>query len=208
MENRLVIIGGGPAGLTAAYELLKEKYTRVTVLEAADHLGGIATTASYQGNHMDMGGHRFFTKSSTVMQLWQELLPLQGKPARDELLLGAVSKKYAGQLDPEKTDAVFLQRRRVSRIYYRQHFFSYPITLSWETLKNLGLFTLWKVGWSYLYSLVWKRPERSLEDFYVNRFGKELYSMFFENYTEKIWGIHPAKISPNGGPKELRVCPF
>lgn len=186
---KILIIGAGAAGLTAAYELQKNGYKDITVLEATDHLGGIATTAMYKGNRMDMGGHRFFTKSDAVMQLWQELLPLQGKPAKDEILLDEHNIKYDGTVDPEQVDKVLLQRRRVSRIYYLRHFFSYPIAVSLAMLKNLGLARLWKIGWSYLYSMVFKRQEESLEDFYINRFGKVLYQMFFENYTEKIWGV-------------------
>jgi protoporphyrinogen oxidase len=201
---KILIIGAGAAGLTAAYELQKNGYKDITVLEATDHLGGIATTAMYKGNRMDMGGHRFFTKSDTVMQLWQELLPLQGKPAKDEILLDEHNKKYDGIVDPEQVDKVLLQRRRVSRIYYLRHFFSYPIAVSLAMLKNLGLARLWKIGWSYLYSMVFKRQEESLEDFYINRFGKVLYQMFFENYTEKIWGVHPSKISPEWGAQRVK----
>ena len=202
--DKILVIGGGPAGLTAAYELQKNNYSDITILEATNHLGGIATTATYHGNYMDMGGHRFFTKSKVVMDLWQELLPLQGRPAKDELILGEVNKKYDGQLDPEKTDDLLLQRRRVSRIYYLKHFFSYPISVTWATFKILGFVRLWQVGWSYLYSMLFKRKENSLEAFYINRFGKELYSMFFENYTEKIWGVHPSKISPEWGAQRVK----
>ena len=116
MTKSFIIIGAGAAGLTAAYELQKQGYHELTVLEANDHLGGIATTASYQGNRMDMGGHRFFTKSPAVMALWQELLPLQGHPSRDQILLGETGKSYEGNADPEKVDDVLLTRRRVSRI--------------------------------------------------------------------------------------------
>ena len=80
--DKIIVIGGGPAGLTAAYELQKNNYSEITILETTNHLGGIATTATYHGNHMDMGGHRFFTKSKVVMDLWQELLPLQASPLK------------------------------------------------------------------------------------------------------------------------------
>lgn len=202
--KHFLIIGAGAAGLTAAYELQKNSYKDITILEAEQHLGGIATTAKYHGNHMDMGGHRFFTKSKTVMDLWQELLPLQGAPAKDEILLDDRHKNYDGTQDPEKIDDVLLKRRRVSRIYYLKHFFSYPISVSWSMLKDLGLYRIWKIGWSYLYSLAFKCPEKSLEDFYINRFGKVLYRMFFENYTEKIWGVHPSKISPEWGAQRVK----
>lgn len=204
MPKKFVIIGAGVAGLTAAYELQKNGYQDIVILESTNHLGGIATTALYHGNRMDMGGHRFFTKSKTVMDLWTELLPLQGKPAKDELLLGDTKKIYEGLVDPEQVDKVLLKRRRVSRIYYLKNFFSYPISVTWTAFKNLGLHRLWKIGWSYLHALFFQRPENSLEDFYINRFGKELYSMFFENYTEKIWGIHPSKISPDWGAQRVK----
>jgi protoporphyrinogen oxidase len=204
MARSFIIVGAGAAGLTAAYELLKNKETEVVILEAADELGGIAVTENFKGNRMDMGGHRFFTKSTVVMRLWQELLPLQGKPARDEVLLGKQAASFEGQADPEREDNVLLKRRRVSRIYYLQRFFTYPISISWSTLKNLGISRLWKIGWSYLYSLIFKRQEVTLEDFYINRFGKVLYQMFFENYTEKIWGRHPSKIAPDWGAQRVK----
>ena len=199
-----LIIGAGPAGLTAAYELLKNTDIQPVILEAQDRIGGIAGTINYKGNRMDLGGHRFFTKVHQVEALWQELLPPQGAPARDEKILGVHNTYPVEGVDPEKTETVFLRRRRVSRIYYLRHFFSYPITVSLTTIKNLGFFNLFKVGFSYCYSLVWKRPEKSLEDFYINRFGKVLYSMFFENYTEKVWGLHPSKISPDWGRQRVK----
>lgn len=203
-KKTCLIIGAGPAGLTAAYELMKNTDIQPVILEAQDRIGGIAGTINYKGNRMDLGGHRFFTKVPQVEALWQELLPPQGAPARDEKLLGVHNSYPAEGVDPEKTETVFLRRRRVSRIYYLRHFFSYPITVSLTTIKNLGFLNLFKVGFSYCYSLVWKRPEKSLEDFYINRFGKVLYSMFFENYTEKVWGLHPSKISPDWGRQRVK----
>jgi protoporphyrinogen oxidase len=183
--------------------LQKTSKCTTTILEETDCLGGIATTKFYHGNYMDMGGHRFFTKAQQIQDLWKELLPLQGKPSLDDILL-QTTKKYTGSTDPESTKDVFLLRRRVSRIYYKKHFFNYPITLSWSTIKNLGLFTLFKVGASYIYSMLVKRKERNLEDFYINRFGRILYNMFFENYTEKIWGMHPANISSEWGEQRVK----
>ena len=203
-ENvEVLVVGAGPAGLTAVYTLQKNSKCKTVILEETDYLGGIAATDCYQGNYMDRGGHRFFTKVKEIQDLWSELLPLQGKPALDDILL-QTNKKYIGSADPESRDDVFLLRRRVSRIYYQKHFFSYPIELSWVTIKNLGPLTLIKVGFSYAYSMLIKRKEKSLEDFYVNRFGKILYSMFFENYTEKIWGMHPAGISPKWGEQRVK----
>ena len=201
--KRIVIIGAGPAGLTAAIELLKKGYT-VTVLEATDRIGGISQTVRYHGNRMDIGGHRFFSKDERVNRWWAELMPLQGAPAWDDKLLNA-EKDYAPVgPDPEKTDRVMLIRDRVSRIYFQRHFFDYPISMKWSTIRSMGFFTTLKAGFSYLYSCVHKLPETSLENFYINRFGRVLYSMFFESYTEKVWGRHPSKISADWGAQRVK----
>ena len=201
--KRIVIIGAGPAGLTAAIELLKKGYT-VTVLEATDRIGGISQTVRYHGNRMDIGGHRFFSKDERVNRWWAELMPLQGAPAWDDKLLHA-EKDYAPVgPDPEKTDRVMLIRDRVSRIYFQRHFFDYPISMKWSTIRSMGFFTTLKAGFSYLYSCVHKLPETSLENFYINRFGRVLYSMFFESYTEKVWGRHPSKISADWGAQRVK----
>ncbi len=199
----VLVVGAGPAGLTAVYTLQKMKECKIIILEETNCLGGIAATNCYHNNYMDMGGHRFFTKVKQIQDLWKELLPSQGKPAIDDLLL-QTDKSYAGSANPETEDDVFLLRRRVSRIYYKKHFFNYPIALSWSTIKNLGFFTVFRVGVSYLYSMLVKRKEKSLEDFYINRFGKVLYNIFFENYTEKIWGMHPSGISPEWGEQRVK----
>ena len=206
--KQIVIIGAGPAGLTAAIELLKKGYT-VTVLEATDRIGGISQTVRYQGNRMDIGGHRFFSKDERVNRWWAELMPLQGAPAWDDKLLHAEKNYASNGPDPEETDRVMLLRDRVSRIYFQRHFFDYPISMKWSTIRNMGLATTLRAGFSYLYSCVHKLPETSLENFYINRFGRVLYSMFFESYTEKVWGRHPSKISADWGAqrvKGLSIC--
>lgn len=206
-KKRIVIIGGGPAGLTAAYELLKsggkEKYD-VTVLEESDCLGGISRTVRYQGNRMDIGGHRFFSKDDTIMKWWSDLMPLQGKDAYDDKVLGREKPLFPGGPDPEKEDEVMLIRERVSRIYYKKCFFDYPVSMSVQTIKNMGVVTTLRAGFSYLGSCVKKRPEKNLENFYINRFGKVLYSMFFEGYTEKLWGRHPREISADWGSQRVK----
>ena len=192
-----IIIGAGPAGLTAAYELLKNTDIHPIILEETEFTGGISRTAQYGGNRMDLGGHRFFSKSERVMQLWQEIMPIQGKPAKDDIILDA-DKEYANtDKDPEKDDDVMLIRRRVSRIFYLRKFFDYPISFKFATFANMGLWRTIKAGFGYIWSCIHKRPENSLEDFYINRFGKPLYEMFFEDYTEKLWGVHPSKIAPD-----------
>ena len=207
-NNRIkqaVIVGAGPAGLTVAYQLLKEMPdVNVTVFEATDRIGGISTTVEYKGNRIDIGGHRFFSKSKQVNDFWEELLPVQGKPAKDDILLGGQKDFKTDGPDPEKTDTVMLVRNRVSRIFYRRKFFDYPIAIKSSTFINMGLWNTIKAGCSYLYSSLKKRDENSLEDFYINRFGKQLYKMFFEDYTEKVWGIHPSKLSSSWGAQRVK----
>lgn len=205
MKN-IVIIGAGPAGLTAAYELLskaKDEYS-VTVLEGSSEIGGISRTVKYRGNRMDIGGHRFFSKDKEVTDWWENMMPTQGKPSFDDIKLGRVKKLKAGGPDPEETDRVMLVRNRVSRIYYRKKFFDYPISMKMQTIKNMGFASTVSAGCSYLGSCISKKPEDSLENFYINRFGKVLYSMFFEGYTEKLWGRHPRDISADWGAQRVK----
>jgi protoporphyrinogen oxidase len=203
LNKNIVIIGAGPAGLTAAYQSLKEMPgISVNIFEAADRTGGISASIEYRGNRMDIGGHRFFSKSRQINDLWEELMPLQGRPSKDDLKLGRI---FSGEgPDPEKTDAVMLTRERVSRIFYRRKFFDYPITIKPATFMNMGFINTVKAGCSYLYSSIKKRKENSLEDFYINRFGKKLYKMFFEDYTEKVWGIHPSRLSASWGAQRVK----
>ena len=200
-----IIIGAGPAGLTAAYELLtRSREYRVVVLEESGTVGGISRTVEYRGNRMDMGGHRLFSRVPEVNAWWERMLPAQGAPAKDDLALGRPCELKEGGPDPEKTDRVMLRRRRLSRICFNGRFFDYPVRLSAETILGLGARTTLEVGFSYLASLLHRRPERSLEDFYVNRFGKKLYGMFFERYTENLWGRHPSAISAEWGAQRVK----
>ena len=192
--KRAVIIGAGPAGLTAANELLKTKDYEVVVLEETDSIGGISKTVEHNGNRMDIGGHRFFSKNETILNYWKDFLPIQGKASYDDIKLERSKKLSANGPDPETDDTVMLIRNRVSRIYYLKKFFDYPISMKKETFINMGLTRTINAGCSYIKSVLIKRKENSLEDFYINRFGKVLYSMFFENYTEKLWGRHPSQI--------------
>lgn len=203
--EKVIIIGAGPAGLTAAYELLKKSNNyEVVVLEESDVYGGISRTVNYKGNRMDMGGHRFFSKVPQVNEWWENMMPSQGSMPYDDIKLGRVSSVVNGGPDPEQTDRVMLRRNRLSRIFFKHKFFDYPISLKFETIKNMGFFTTIVVGFSYLKSVIFKRKEKSLEDFYVNRFGKKLYSMFFESYTENLWGRHPREISPEWGAQRVK----
>ena len=204
-EKQAIIIGAGPAGLTAAYQLLKETDIKPVILEEEPFVGGISRTAFHNGNRMDIGGHRFFTKNEEVNALWDELMPLQGAPSRDDILLHTTDKKLnpTGP-DPEKTDRVMLLRRRVSRIYFLKKFFDYPISMKAETFKNMGFSRTMKAGFGYLGSVIAKKKEDSLENFYINRFGRPLYEMFFEDYTTKLWGRHPSQIAADWGAQRVK----
>lgn len=204
-KKTALVVGAGPAGLTAAYELLKGTDIRPVVLEATDAIGGISRTIRYKGNRMDIGGHRFFSKSDTIMQWWNSVMPTQGSPSRDDLLLSNNTKPLQENgPDPETADRVMLYRDRVSRIFFLRKFFDYPISLKPSTFANMGLWRTVKAGAGYIYSQLFKREEKSLEDFYINRFGKPLYSLFFEAYTEKVWGVHPSKLGADWGSQRIK----
>ncbi len=203
--KKVVIIGAGPAGLTAAYELLKKsKDYEVIILEEDKSVGGISKTINYKENRMDLGGHRFFTKNQRIKDLWLEILPIQGKDSYDDKKLKKHKELVKNGPDPEKEDNVMLIRNRVSRIFYHNKFFDYPVTFNFKTIKNLGFINTIICGFSYLRYKIFKRKENNLEDFYINRFGKKLYSMFFEGYTEKVWGRSPKNISKEWGYQRVK----
>ena len=258
MSRRAIIIGAGPAGLTAALELLRRTDVKPIVLEASGEIGGISRTIRYKGNRMDIGGHRFFSKSDRVMQWWMELMPpagddadstsvesveiaYQGKrravaipvvspqhpPLRGMGPRVAVRPKETDEADPgesedaaehghtetvvvdapapEDADRVMLVRPRRSRIYYLRRFFEYPIKLTGATIRNLGVERMTRIGISYAGARLRPiRPERSLEDFLVNRFGRELYLTFFKSYTEKVWGVPCDQISAEWGAQRIK----
>lgn len=203
-QKTAIIIGAGPAGLTAAYELLKETDIKPVILEESEFIGGISRTAEYKGNRMDLGGHRFFSKSREVNDLWNELIPLQGKPSYDDKVLGIEKDLPADGPDPEQVDRVMLLRNRISRIFFLRKFFDYPVSLKFDTFKNMGFARTMKSGFGYLGSCFHKLPEDSLENFYINRFGRPLYEMFFEYYTENLWGRHPSEISADWGAQRVK----
>jgi len=203
--KKIVIIGAGPAGLTLAYYLLKNsKDYEVLIIEKSNQVGGISKTIVYNGNRMDLGGHRFFTKQKEINDIWNEILLPQNKRSKDEIYLDLKNNYDKKGLDPEKEDKVFLKRRRISRIYYKRKFFDYPISLSFNTIKNLGIIDTMLSGFSYLKSMIKKLPEDNLENFYINRFGKKLYQVFFRDYTEKLWGISPKDIDSSWGSQRVK----
>lgn len=204
MKKKVVVIGAGPAGLSTAYELAKSDDIDITILELEKFVGGISRTAYYNGNRMDVGGHRFFTKVERVSDLWHEIMPLQGQPSLDDKILNRNIPLVENGPDPEKEDVVMLKRHRVSRIYFLKKFFDYPISMKPRTFANMGFGRTMKAGFGYIGSCIHKRKENSLEDFYINRFGKPLYQLFFESYTEKLWGVHPSKLSADWGAQRVK----
>jgi protoporphyrinogen oxidase len=207
IQRTAVIIGAGPAGLTAAYELLTRTDIHPIILEAdPDYVGGISRTVQYKGNRIDIGGHRFFSKSDRVMNWWFEQLPVE-KNTTDELTYQGrkIYFENEGAVDGVDTEDVLLVRPRKTRIYYDGNFFEYPITLSFDTLKKLGLVKLLKIGVTYTWVRVFPRkPEVSLEDFFINRFGNELYLTFFKSYTEKVWGEPCTVITAEWGAQRVK----
>lgn len=203
-----IIIGAGPAGLTAAWELLQRSDVKPVVLEASDQVGGISRTIKYKGNRMDIGGHRFFSKSDEVMQWWCRVLPIERTADAEQFTLkyqGSERRLSGGDgADPHTTDRVMLMRNRLSRIYYGGKFYSYPISLEAQTIKNLGLTRMVWMGLSYIAAKVRPRPESNLEDFYINRFGRRLYATFFEDYTEKVWGVPCSQIAADWGAQRVK----
>ena len=200
-----VIAGAGPAGLTAAYELLERTDVHPIVLEATDAIGGIAQTYEHNGNRIDIGGHRFFSKSKRVMDWWFDVLPLQGRPARDEKRKGIEVDYAPGGPDPELVDEVMLQRPRLSRIFYRRQFFPYPIGIDFATALRLGLVNTALIGLSYVKARLFpRRDEEYLDAFFINRFGKRLYETFFKDYTEKVWGVPCSEIKADWGAQRIK----
>jgi protoporphyrinogen oxidase len=208
-QKRAIIIGAGPAGLTAGYELLTRTGIQPIILEKSDYMGGISRTVNYKGNRIDIGGHRFFSKSDRVMEWWLRMLPLEasetGPTAIQYHRMERTVSASASVPDPAVADRVMLLRPRKSRIYYLRRFFDYPIALSKDTLLKLGLWRTCKIGASYLRSALSPlKPERTLEQFFINRFGRELYRTFFKSYTEKVWGVSCDRISAEWGAQRIK----
>jgi protoporphyrinogen oxidase len=205
-----IIIGAGPAGLTAAYELLTRTDIHPIVLEKSDCLGGLSRTVNYKGNRIDIGGHRFFSKSGRVMKWWLNMMPLQYGAVSQTLQYHQMQTRVEGDgtaasVDPAKTDNVMLLRNRKSRIYFLRKLFEYPISLNKRTLIQLGLIRTIRIGLSYMKSVLSPiGQETTLEQYIVNRFGKELYLTFFKSYTEKVWGVPCSKIDAAWGAQRIK----
>lgn len=211
--KRAIIIGAGPAGLTAAYEFVTRTDIKPIILEKSNEIGGLSRTVNYKGNKIDIGGHRFFSKSDLVMQWWLNILPLEQKENENnfnnkKFVYNKLTKNnnpFENGPNPELTDKVMLLKNRLSRIFFIRKFFNYPLIINLETISSLGLFRIVKILWSYL--LIRLSPiknEISLEDFFINRFGKELYKTFFKDYTEKVWGVPCSEISAQWGAQRIK----
>ncbi len=204
MKKSAVIIGAGPAGLTAAYELLTRSDIHPIIIEKSAAMGGLSRTVQYKGNRIDIGGHRFFSKSDRVMNWWLSHMPIDAE-AKQKISYHGQRRDVQAATGSSNGEAQMLIRQRKSRIYFLRKFFDYPIRLSAQTLWKLGYFRSAKIGLSYLKTVLFPpKKVENLEDFFIRRFGRELYLTFFKSYTEKVWGIPCDKISAEWGSQRIK----
>ncbi|MFY0594224.1 NAD(P)/FAD-dependent oxidoreductase [Roseivirga sp.] len=208
-QEIIVIIGAGPAGLTAAYELATKSDKHIVVLEADDQVGGISKTVDYKGNKIDIGGHRFFSKSEWVLNWWQKFLPVLNDGKEIHTTYQNSQKAFSAKPFNNSSEPHMLIRPRKSRIFYNKQLLDYPIKLNLNTLFRIGFWKSFSIFISLLISRF--RPikeEKNLEDFFINRFGKKLYETFFKEYTEKVWGKACTEISPEWGRQRIKGLSF
>ncbi len=154
---------------------------------------------------MDIGGHRFFSKSSRVLDWWNEILPMAGFPASDDKLLGRSIPLAPEGPDPDVDDLVMLVRSRKSSIIFERQFYDYPLRPTLKLFANLGLSRSAQIAWTAFHAKLFpRRPEKHLEDYLVNHFGTELYATFFKDYTEKVWGRKCTEIDPSWGRQRIK----
>ncbi len=217
--QQVVIVGAGPAGLTAAYELLEAGHRSIEVFDADEQVGGLSKTVVHRGNRIDIGGHRFFSKSDWVMRWWLDKLPLAdvGEAATLNPSGGHAFLAYQGMRRTMALDrgtaargtgngtATMLIRDRLSRILFDGKLFAYPLKIDVATAWKLGPLACGLYAFSYMKARVRPvRPEATLEDFFVNRFGRRLYLRFFKTYTEKVWGRSCREISAAWGAQRVK----
>lgn len=209
-KKTAIIMGAGPAGLTAAYELLMHTDIQPIIFEQSGHLGGLSKTIDYKGNKIDIGGHRFYSKSDRVMEWWLRILPLEYDPHQKDSSLVISYQNQSRKLETKNTgardsDKVMLVRNRKSRIFFRKKLFDYPLKLNLTTIRKLGFFFSFNVLLSYIKSsFTFKKEEKTLEDFFIRRFGRKLYETFFKDYTEKVWGLQCKDIDASWGAQRIK----
>lgn len=198
--KKVIIIGAGPAGLTAGYDILsKSSDYEVTIIEETPYVGGLCARNENDDISFDAGGHMYISENPKINKLWNAVLPMQGSPSKDDLTLDRYCKISNGGPNPNQVDDVFLSREKITKIYKDGKFYDNPVKLNKEAVKNMGLSTSLKSGFSQIGGSVFKRKEKSLEDYCINRYGKELYNMFLEDYIDKVWGKHPDRIFSEWG---------
>lgn len=205
--KKAIIMGAGPAGLTAAYELLTRTDIKPVIIEMDTQVGGLSKTINYKGNLIDIGGHRFFSKSERITNWWLSFLPL-ADPNSNNIPLSYHNQTvelHKSNMSESVYGGKMLIRPRKSRIYFDHSFFDYPLSFNRKTFKNFGIAKISRIALSYFRSkLLPVRKEQTLEQFFINRFGKELYLTFFKGYTEKIWGVPCEKIPADWGHQRIK----
>jgi protoporphyrinogen oxidase len=202
--KKIVIVGAGPAGLTAAFELSKTKKYHITVIEAASQVGGISKTINFNGNLIDIGGHRFFSKSQKVLSWWTQFLPIIDTTNHVEIGYHAKTQNLDSILQKNSEDGMLI-RKRASRIYFNKKLFDYPLKINPKLFVNLGLIRSARIVYGILHARLFPiKEERNLEDFFINNFGRELYQTFFKGYTEKVWGKACTELSSEWGRQRIK----
>jgi protoporphyrinogen oxidase len=201
-------MGAGPAGLTAAYELLTKTNIRPVILEMDSQVGGLSRTINYKGNLIDIGGHRFFSKSEKITDWWLHFLPLDQDVENTEIPISYQNQSSfikRNQVAAAGPGGKMLLRPRKSRIYYHHALFDYPLSMNAGTIRNFGFLKICRIAFTYLQAKLFPlQEETSLEQFFINRFGKELYFTFFKGYTEKIWGVPCRDIPADWGHQRIK----
>jgi protoporphyrinogen oxidase len=198
-----IIIGAGPAGLTAAYELLKKTDITPVVYEQTGDIGGTSKTVLYKGNRMDIGPHRFYSKSDIVTEWWKSILPVQEQQFGTSTN-PSTDPAHSHSLPIESAEELLLVRR-FTRILFLGKLFNYPVSLDRDTVSNLGLIRIAKIILSYTNDRLFRAKNiTSIENYFINRFGRELYRTFFKDYTEKVWGFSCSEINPDWGAKRVK----
>jgi protoporphyrinogen oxidase len=208
-QETIVIVGAGPAGLTAAYELASKGKYQIVVIEADKQVGGISKTVDFKGNKIDIGGHRFFSKSDWVLNWWQQFLPIINNG--DEITTAYQGRQKSFKTTPfaSADQPHMLIRPRKSRIFYQNKLFDYPIKLNLSTFLKMGVWRSTRIFISLIAARINPiRQEKSLEDFFINRFGRELYKTFFKDYTQKVWGKPCTEIDPEWGRQRIKGLSF